>query len=674
MSSSQEFTVYKTLPYNIYARAAGKWDYLLENQFYNSSQTVNINMTNYDGLSMTVEEQYLAALSLNFSSTVLPWKWDYYNYLLTSKYVFMPTGQYYEGVPVKSPNTTDWTFQNITFTDRTIASGFSNDNLIYCKNMFSPSSSDTWEFQIKGLYSATNQQRPFGTSENYHGFDFWINSSRQPNLKISSNGSSWDIYDATNTNFTFVVNTIYWFKMQFTGTNYIFSVSTDNWTTSTELFNIESSAGVYSYTPRIGKSATGTGSTYQWRGNIYLEDSFIKLNEQYWTKLAEYVGDMASFSGITYNYNDDGSAVTLNAFVVNNDESIVLTPNNSYTNGYYLGTVNIPLHDVYNYAETTTAWTQPTLSSAGTIGGSSFACYASSRYLYNYDYYAFDGNNSTAWISHSSATPANNYLEFYNPDAIRISQITIKNSNNYYIGDYEFQYSDDGNLWSVATSGTNTNKTSGGEWSFNVNVGSHKYWRIVANQNGMVAIVNLAITANTVTGTWTKQTAVPWTQPALSANGTMGGSTCACAMDSTWDSRRIAYKAFDGNTILSDYETDTAHSNNGYPHWIAFYSPDDIKVTSVTIYNGNEALVPADYEFQCSDDYSTWTTIASGTNTVGTDGMQGGQWSFNIPTANQGYHKYYRFYATSALQGSGYWNQFMALTEIQLTALVEASS
>ena len=84
-----------------------------------------------------------------------------------------------------------------------------------------------------------------------------------------------------------------------------------------------------------------------------------------------------------------------------------------------------------------------------------------------------------------------------------------------------------------------------------------------------------------------------------------------------------------------------------------------MSVSKVTIFNGNDNVMPLDWEFQYSDDNSDWHTLTSGTNTVLT---ANGEWSFDV--ANSGNHKYYRFYTTS---GSGSVSSCLGLTEIQIT-------
>ena len=153
-------------------------------------------------------------------------------------------------------------------------------------------------------------------------------------------------------------------------------------------------------------------------------------------------------------------------------------------------------------------------------------------------------------------------------------------------------------------------------------------------------------------------------QPTLSADGTIGGASFAVACDSTYNrggNPDYAWHAFDGRTNVSTtYPSSFWNSNSGQPHWIEFYNPTPLEVTNIKIYNGESGSVAKDWQFQCSDNGSTWTTLTSGTNT--TTG-QGADWSFNVPSS--GSHKYYRFYTTSA-QGS--FSAHTTITEIVITA------
>lgn len=163
---------------------------------------------------------------------------------------------------------------------------------------------------------------------------------------------------------------------------------------------------------------------------------------------------------------------------------------------------------------------------------------------------------------------------------------------------------------------------------------------------------------------------IPFIQPVLSANGTIGGSSFAVLADSEFNrsgNLDYAWHAFDGNTHVSaTYPSTFWNSTSGQPHWIEFYNPSLLVVTNIKIYNGENGSVPKDWEFQYSDDGTTWTTLESGTNTVTGTGID---WNFNV--ANSGSHRYYRFY-TSTSQGT--YSTYTTITEITITGSVESPS
>lgn len=182
----------------------------------------------------------------------------------------------------------------------------------------------------------------------------------------------------------------------------------------------------------------------------------------------------------------------------------------------------------------------------------------------------------------------------------------------------------------------------------------------VSNKGGTLpATQNLTNLPTAIDSIPTSQV-TPWTQPVLTANGTIGGDSFAVAMDSQHLSL-YAWYAFDGITTYD--RNKQAHTQNGQPHWIEFYNPEPIIVTKMTVYNGGANVCPLDWQFQCSDDDTTWTTVASGTNTVYT---AGGMWSFNVP--NSGAHQYYRFYTTS---GYGRDSGYLGISEFVIEAHYE---
>ena len=648
-SSVTFFDIYKSLYYNVYARADGKWDYL-EPQSFNSSQTVNVIMTTYDGLDMTAGEQLLSALPLDFSDTVLPWKWDYEDSLAINKYCLMPVGtlykKLYEEVGTLEMVGDLLNEDGVVSGFAAVAAGGLSNSYLKVKDTF-PSHS-TWEAVIKIKLSIGDYKTIFSINNSQFTLGLYANGYGN---RLMVWGSAADSHQGSS---TLTNDTVYWIKVTYDGTDYKIYLSTTGAFAGEEVLDYTSSANAPIAQGSICALGVNLSTNIDMpftHGKIYADDCYMNIDGNRW-----WTGSLDVFysaEGCLYNYTDDSSPVTLNAFVIDHDKSIVLTPDNSYTNGYLLGTVDIPAHDVYSYSESTSTWTQPVLTGGGG-SPSSFGVYSGIDDAWK----AFNGDTASGFSTTDKYPPY--YIAFHNPTPIVVTNMTIFNGSKPPV-DWYFQYTDydDGTAsvqWTTIASGTNTNTTPNTSWSFNVPYsGAHKYYRLIITSTteinlGINEIEISAYIENSVT--WTK-TLSPWTQPVLSSNGTMGGSSFACDMSSI-NSSRYAWHAFDGST--AQVADNQAQTSNSMPAWISFYNPEPIIVTQMTVYNGDTP--PVDWEFQCSDDNSTWTTLTSGTNTVTTNWEN---WSFDVP--NSGAHKYYRFYVTSST-----YQYYLGINEFKITA------
>jgi hypothetical protein len=154
---------------------------------------------------------------------------------------------------------------------------------------------------------------------------------------------------------------------------------------------------------------------------------------------------------------------------------------------------------------TTTSFTQPVLSANGTIGGSNFACAASTTYETNYAHLAFDNNNNTIW---HSANGSSWWFKLYNPEAMNVTNLQIRNSYDALhksISSGNVQGSNDGSNWTTITTWTNSNITASATWNISLssNVNYYKYYLInIASSaySGYAVIANIAITATVKEG------------------------------------------------------------------------------------------------------------------------------------------------------------------------------
>ena len=152
---------------------------------------------------------------------------------------------------------------------------------------------------------------------------------------------------------------------------------------------------------------------------------------------------------------------------------------------------------------------------------------------------------------------------------------------------------------------------------------------------------------------------VAWTQPKLTANGTMGGTSFACNQSASYSSTTIAFRCFNGDTTTSG-ETNRWQINNlntSTEYYIYWYNPVALNISNLKVWNEEANLVVKGYTLYGSNDNSSWTAIKSGTNTVTT-----AKTAWNIPVSMSTEYKYFRLgckpNSTTAIE----------VMEIQITA------
>ena len=137
-----------------------------------------------------------------------------------------------------------------------------------------------------------------------------------------------------------------------------------------------------------------------------------------------------------------------------------------------------------------------------------------------------------------------------------------------------------------------------------------------------------------------------WTQPKLTANGSMGGNTCAVQTNITLYSGVSAYYGFDGNNST------TFHSASGSTvGYFTFYSPTAIKVSSIQFRNqsGINSRASKGGTVYGSNDNTTWTEITTYTHTDTASQI----WSIDL-SSNTNSYKYYKVDSIGVISDS-YW-------------------
>ena len=151
-----------------------------------------------------------------------------------------------------------------------------------------------------------------------------------------------------------------------------------------------------------------------------------------------------------------------------------------------------------NTSNTYVNWTQPKLTSNGTLGGDSFAIYSTVRTSSsdnNNAYIFFDG--VTTQNTGMQITNSNGYLIFYNPIPLKVSNLTLYSRSGLVISKYTLSGSNDNSNWTtIGSYNTNTNTN----WSQDINNNnSYKYYKIDLSGNSNNVLIEIDITATYLT-------------------------------------------------------------------------------------------------------------------------------------------------------------------------------
>lgn len=157
-------------------------------------------------------------------------------------------------------------------------------------------------------------------------------------------------------------------------------------------------------------------------------------------------------------------------------------------------------------AATDEAFTQPVLTSNGTMGGNNFAVACSSYYANNDDYNAwraFDGVIDVQTDLWACANGSDNaFLDFYNPQALKVTSLTVLNRYSGTVGAIRtgnIQACNDGSSWQTIKTFSNDVTTANTSWTIDLsdNENYYCYYRIncLTFDGGYCGINQLTINA-----------------------------------------------------------------------------------------------------------------------------------------------------------------------------------
>ena len=588
MSTTKELKVRKSLPYNINIRANGKYDYATTHTFKMDNEQLSYTMQDYDGLNYTISKPYDDTTILDFSETVLPWKFELNNRLLTSRYCLKP----YEENPYElTAFEKDYKYiqkvGNLS-DDNGIFSNFSAENYLKLKEKFNHNYPWSATFKVN-LNSVDGNSARVLLGYNSSGlFKFAIYQGRVE-FGVSTSTSDWNIGQVTG-NQTLQTNKDYWVKAEFTGSVYNIYLSENG-----SNYSLEGTINSSSIFTMPDELLIGNGG---WSFAEYLTGS-LDLNETsitgYFLVDGEYIEQSRLLNESDYvkhhtNLGIVGAPTIENNVVSGFSNSNYLTLNNSLVskNATYVFKVTFP------------------------------SSMSVSQCIFEQDYFAnieFRGNTQDlrAW-------------NWQNSQYEKIMDITF--GKTYWfkmvINDSvkTYSYSEDGQDY-IEAYVMNDNATNTTSSNFFIGVTSRRGNIFQGSIDLTESYAKISEIVAEGEGELIEQA---FSQPILTENGTMGGRSFAVSADNETNGNAPAYHAFDNND-------DTFWRGGNVPGYIDFYNPTPIKVTSISW--GFFYSYPTLGNVQGSNDYSDWTTITEFTNDYDGD--------FTIDmSGNTNSYKYYR--------------------------------
>lgn len=136
---------------------------------------------------------------------------------------------------------------------------------------------------------------------------------------------------------------------------------------------------------------------------------------------------------------------------------------------------------------------------------------------------------------------------------------------------------------------------------------------------------------------------VSFSQPTLSADGTLGGSSFAVSASHEYTK---VFRAFDGDTTGQTSCWQPQNRTIQQSPYLIMYFPNAVKVKTITIMNryAYPNCCPRTWYLYCSTDNSSYTYVNSGTNTNLNKGSEGGSWTitgYNTTSTSLSYYYEY---------------------------------
>ena len=327
MSTTKTLKVNQNFDRLLKCRANGYYDYIDVVIPTKDTKDINVEMQKYDGLKYTFNTQGGAGTTIiDFSDTVLPWKFEMNNYLARTRYCWKPYREEPYQVEILKQVPTNYNIVGTPTINDNIVSGFTDDNYLKLKKAFNPKGQ--WEVVFKVRLNEVKHQGLFG----YKGdglFRLVLSDDNRLVLCLSTVTYDFNIGTIDGTT-SLSINTDYWIKAEFTGTAYNLYLSTDGIEYNLEGTLETTSIPVFPDTTTIGTTNRG-GIPFV--GSIDLSESYVlidgtkyNLSDGTYVKqwnLNTYGDIVVSDDGVISNFSSSNYA-SVNNVHINTEEDLLL--------------------------------------------------------------------------------------------------------------------------------------------------------------------------------------------------------------------------------------------------------------------------------------------------------------------------------------------------------------
>lgn len=321
-------TTTKTLKVNqnfdrlLKCRANGYYDYVDVVIPTKNNKDINVEMQEYDGLKYTIDRQSGAGTTIiDFSDTVLPWKFEMNNYLARTRYCLKSYSETPYQVEILEPKYNNISIVGSPTINDNIVSGFSSSNYLTLNNSLVSKNNATYVFKVTLPTSITSNQCVF--EQSYFA-----------NLEFRSATQDFRAFNWGASQYAYIMapelGKTYWFKINVNGDVKTYSYSEDGIDYTTAYTMNDNGTNTTTGNFYIGETSR-LGNIFQ--GSIDLSECYIEANDSKFnlsdtTYVKQWnlnkVGDVqVSDDGVISNFSSS-NYVSISNVHINTEEELLL--------------------------------------------------------------------------------------------------------------------------------------------------------------------------------------------------------------------------------------------------------------------------------------------------------------------------------------------------------------